>query len=117
MGTIIFLITLGGLISITLFVQLISRMKLVPPSELAVVHGRNKTYRGGRIFVYPLIERFDTMDLTPQTTSVVVESAIASGIVPLTVTATVSYAISTSEKGRQNAIKRIFQILNCQLLY
>ena len=49
MGTIIFLITLGGLISITLFVQLISRMKLVPPSQLAVVHGRNKTYRGGRI--------------------------------------------------------------------
>ena len=110
MGTIIFLITLGGLISITLFVQLISRMKLVPPSQLAVVHGRNKTYRGGRIFVYPLIERFDTMDLTPQTTSVVVESAIASGIVPLTVTATVSYAISTSEKGRQNAIKRILEM-------
>ena len=76
MGTIIFLITLGGLISITLFVQLISRMKLVPPSQLAVVHGRNKTYRGGRIFVYPLIERFDTMDLTPQTTSVVVELSL-----------------------------------------
>jgi len=110
MGAIIFLITLGGLISITLLIQLISRMKLVPPSQLAVVHGRNKTYRGGRIFVYPLIERFDTMDLTPQTTSVVVESAIASGIVPLTVTATVSYAISTSEKGRQNAIRRILEM-------
>ena len=110
MGPVIFLLTLGSLIGVTLVIQLISRMKLVPPSELAVVHGRNKTYRGGRIFVYPLIERFASMDLTPQTCTVVVDSAIAHGIVPLTVTATVSYAISTSEKGRQNAIKRILEM-------
>lgn len=110
MGPVIFLLTLGSLIGVTLVIQLISRMKLVPPSKLAVVHGRNKTYRGGRIFVYPLIERFASMDLTPQTCTVVVDSAIAHGIVPLTVTATVSYAISTSEKGRQNAIKRILEM-------
>ena len=67
MGPVIFLLTLGSLIGVTLVIQLISRMKLVPPSELAVVHGRNKTYRGGRIFVYPLIEQFASMDLTPQT--------------------------------------------------
>ena len=39
-------------------------------------------YRGGRVFVLPLINRFSTMDLTPQTNTVVVESAIAKGIVP-----------------------------------
>jgi len=84
----VFLITLGILILITLILQVVMKMKLVPPSQLAVVHGKGdsfRTYRGGRVFVLPLINRFNTMDLTPQTTTVVVESAIAKGIVPLVI--------------------------------
>lgn len=105
--------TLILLIVITLFIQLISKMKLIPPSRLAVVHGKGKrfkTYRGGRVFILPLINRFSTMDLTPQTTTVVVESAIAKGIVPLTVTATVSFAIAKSERGMIHAVKRILHL-------
>ena len=60
----------------------------------------------------PLINRFDTMDLTPQTTTVVVESAIAKGIVPLTVKATVSFAVARSERGMINAVKRILHLTN-----
>ncbi len=110
-----FLVTLGILIVITLLFQLVVKMKLVPPSQLAVVHGKGdgfRTYRGGRVFVLPLINRFDTMDLTPQTTTVVVESAIAKGIVPLTVRATVSYAVAKSERGMVNAVKRILHLTN-----
>lgn len=110
---ILFLIILGLLIFITLILQLVMKMKLIPPSELAVVHGRSgsfSTFRGGRVFVFPLINRFSTMDLTPQTTTVVVESAIAEGIVPLTVKATVSYAVAKSEKGLVNAVKRILNM-------
>lgn len=102
-----------ALILITLVVQIISKMKLVPPSELGVVHGRGgsfRTYQGGRVFVLPLINRFSTMDLTPQTTTVVVESAIAKGIVPLTVKATVSFAVAKSERGLINAVKRILHL-------
>ena len=108
-----FLITLLILILITLAIQLISKMKLVPPSQLAVVHGKGKrfaTFRGGRVFVLPLINRFNTMDLTPQTTTVIVESAIAKGIVPLTVKATVSFAVAKSERGMINAVKRILHL-------
>ena len=110
-----FLATLLILILITLFLQLVMKMKLVPPSRLAVVHGKGKgfsIYRGGRVFVLPLINRFSTMDLTPQTNTVVVESAIAKGIVPLTVKATVSYAVSRSEHGMINAVKRILFLTN-----
>ncbi|MEZ4709613.1 MAG: SPFH domain-containing protein [Caldilineaceae bacterium] len=108
-----FLTTLILLIILTLVVQLISKMKLVPPSQLAVVHGKGQTFRmfrGGRVFVLPLINRFNTMDLTPQTTTVAVESAIAKGIVPLTVTATVSFAVAKSERGMINAVKRILHL-------
>ena len=55
-------------------------------------------------------DSFSTMDLTPQTTTVVVESAIAKGIVPLTVTATVSFAIAKSERGLIHAVKRILHL-------
>jgi flotillin len=108
-----FLTTLLALILITLFLQLVMKMKLVPPSRLAVVHGKGNSfriYRGGRVFVFPLINRFSTMDLTPQTNTIVVESAIAKGIVPLTVKATVSYAVSHSDHGMINAVKRILYL-------
>ena len=110
---IFFLITLAVLILVTLILQLVMKMKLIPPSQLAVVHGKGgsfSTLRGGRVFVFPLINRFNTMDLTPQTTTVVVESAIAEGIVPLTVKATVSYAVAKTEKGLINAVKRILNM-------
>ena len=110
---IFFLITLAALILVTLILQLVMKMKLIPPSQLAVVHGKGgsfSTLRGGRVFVFPLINRFSTMDLTPQTTTVVVESAIAEGIVPLTVKATVSYAVAKTEKGLVNAVKRILNM-------
>ena len=110
---IFFLVTLAVLILVTLILQLVMKMKLIPPSQLAVVHGKGgsfSTFRGGRVFVFPLINRFSTMDLTPQTTTVVVESAIAEGIVPLTVKATVSYAVAKTEKGLVNAVKRILNM-------
>ena len=108
-----FLFVLLALIIITLAIQVYSKMKLVPPSRLAVVHGKGKsfsTFRGGRVFVLPLINRFDAMDLTPQTMTVQVESAIAKGIVPLTVTATVSIAVAKSERGMIHAVKRILHL-------
>jgi flotillin len=98
------------LIVATLIVQLVTKMKIVGANELAIVAGKGKdfaTLRGGRVFVYPLIHRFFKMDLRPQTTSVRVESAIAAGIVPLTVVATVSFAVASSTTGLRNAIRRI----------
>jgi flotillin len=100
-----------GLIVVTLIVQLVTKMKIVGASELAIVSGKGPegfaTLRGGRVFVWPLIHRFYKMDLRPRTTSVPVESAIAAGIVPLTVVATVSFAVASSGKGLRNAIRRI----------
>jgi len=99
------------LIILTLVYQLISKLIIVGANELAVVAGKGRdgftTLRGGRVFVWPLIHRFFKMDVRPQTTSVRVESAIAAGIVPLTVEATVSFAIASSAKGLRNAIRRI----------
>ncbi len=105
-----FVITFLVLIVITLLLQLVTKMKLVGADELAIVAGQGKGFssvRGGRVFVFPLIHRFYRMDMRPRTTSVRVESAIAAGIVPLTVVATVSFAVASSGEGMRNAIRRI----------
>ena len=105
-----FVIIFALLVVITLLLQLITKMKIVGADELAIVAGQGKSFssvRGGRVFVFPLIHRFYRMDMRPRTTSVQVESAIAAGIVPLTVVATVSFAVASSGEGLRNAIRRI----------
>ena len=106
-----FVVVLLVLVFLTLLFQVITKMKIVGANELAVIAGKGpagfSTLRGGRVFVFPLIHSFYKMDLRPQTTSVKVESAIAEGIVPLTVEATVSFTVASSTAGVQNAIRRI----------
>lgn len=104
------ILLLGG----TVVYQLISKLRIVEANTLAVIAGKGRrgfqTLRGGRVFVLPLIQKFFAMDLRPHTTTIAVESAIAAGIVPLNVRATVSFAIATSsETGILNAIRRIMQ--------
>jgi pyruvate/2-oxoglutarate dehydrogenase complex dihydrolipoamide acyltransferase (E2) component len=112
---IIFAAVLGGLVGFTILVQLIVNMKIVGGNELGVVTGSGRTkgfrtFSGGRAFVIPLFQRFSKVDLTPITIEVVVESAIAAGIVPLNVKATVSFAIASNEAGRSYAVTRILNL-------
>ena len=111
---IVFAITILGLISLTLIIQLLRNMKIVGGNEMGIVSGRGKkgfsVISGGRIFVIPLFNKFHVLDLTPHTVEVVVESAIADGVVPLNVKATVSFSIAGNELGRQRAVTRILGI-------
>ncbi len=99
------------LVVATLLYQFVKNFTVVGANQVAVVAGKGRegyrTYHGGRVVVWPLInQRFD-LDLRPQTTTVRVESAIAKGMVPLNVVATVSFAVSSSGRVLQNAIRRI----------
>lgn len=112
---IIFVITLIGLLAITIIIQLLTKMKIVGGNELGIVSGKgsNKGFRslsGGRAFIIPLLNRFSKLDLTPQTIEVTVDSAIAAGVVPLNVKATVSFAIASNEAGRIRAVTRVLAL-------
>lgn len=107
-----FVLVFGGLVGFTLLVQVLRNMKIVGGNELGVVSGSGgargfRTLSGGRAFVVPLIQQFAKFDLTPVTIEVMVDSAIAAGIVPLNVKATVSFAIAGNETGRNHAVTRI----------
>lgn len=112
---IIFIIALGGLVFLTILIQLLGNMKIVGGNELGVVSGSGgakgfRTLSGGRAFIIPLLQKFNKFDLTPVTIEVVVESALAAGIVPLNVKATVSFAIAGNEIGRSHAVTRILSL-------
>jgi len=112
---IVFAFVLGALVGITVIIQLITNMKIVGGNELGVITGSGRlkgfrTFSGGRAFVIPLFQKFSKFDLTPITIEVVVESAIAAGIVPLNVKATVSFAIASNEAGRSYAVTRILNL-------
>ncbi len=110
-----FVIALGGLVGVTILIQLLTNMKIVGGNELGIVTGSGgakgfRTLSGGRAFIIPLLQRFSKFDLTPITIEVVVDSAIAAGIVPLNVKATVSFAIAGNDTGRSYAVTRILDI-------
>ena len=110
-----FVSVLLGLLVITVIYQVVTKMKIVGGNELGIVSGRgsDKGFRaisGGRVFSIPLLNRFSKLDLTPHTIEVPVESAIASGVVPLNVKATVSFAIASNEAGRTRAVTRILSL-------
>ena len=115
MNMIAFVAGLIAAAGITILVFLIRNMKIVGGNELGVVTGSSRTkgfrtFSGGRAFIIPLIQRFSKFDLTPITIEVVVDSAIAAGIVPLNVKATVSFAIAGNEAGRSYAVTRILEL-------
>ncbi len=110
-----FVLALGGLVAVTVLIQLLTNMKIVGGNELGVVTGSGgakgfRTLSGGRAFIIPLLQRFSKFDLTPVTIEVVVDSAIAAGIVPLNVKATVSFAIAGNDAGRSHAVTRILEL-------
>jgi flotillin len=111
----LFITTLLGLSIVAILIQLITKMRIVGGNELGVVSGKGgakgfRSLSGGRAFIIPLFNRFAKLDLTPHTIEVRVESAIAAGIVPLNVKATVSFAIASNEAGRERAVTRILSL-------
>jgi len=112
---IIFASSLIGLIVITIIIQLITNMRIVGGNELGIVSGKGgkkrfKMISGGRIFTIPLLHKFSKIDLTPYTIEVVVDSAIADGVVPLNVKATVSFAVASNINGLERASTRILKM-------
>ncbi|WP_455382715.1 SPFH domain-containing protein [Salinispira pacifica] len=112
---IVFAVVVLGLIAVTIIIQLLTKMRIVGGNELGIVSGKGskkgfRSLSGGRAFVIPLLNKFAKLNLTPHTIEVGVDSAIAAGVVPLNVKATVSFAIASNETGRMRAVTRILSL-------
>jgi flotillin len=113
-----------GLISLIAFVVLIffsilflaSRYKRCPSDKVLVIYGRveerrsSKTMHGGGAFIWPLIQDYAYLSLTPITISIPLENALSLQNIRIHVPSTFTVGVSTSPDIMSNAAERILHL-------
>jgi len=106
---IITLITLGGAIAIFFF----SRYKKCPSDRILVIYGKtgirqsSKCLHGGAAFIWPVIQAFEYMDLTPIKLHIKEQKFSQSDGVTIKLSPQCTVAISTEPNVMSNAAERL----------
>ncbi len=113
-----------GIIAIVVFVVLAfftivfmaSRYKRCPSDKVLVIFGRvekgrsSKTIHGGGAFVWPLIQDYAYLSLTPITISIPLENALSLQNIRINVPSTFTVGVSTTQEIMSNAAERILRL-------
>jgi flotillin len=91
---------------------LISRYKRCPSDKILVVYGKTgsgsaKCYAGGAAFVWPVIQGYEFLDLTPLSIDVDLRSALSRQNIRVNVPSRFTVGISTQEGDMVNAAERL----------
>ncbi|HMR99134.1 MAG TPA: SPFH domain-containing protein [Anaerolineales bacterium] len=93
-----------------------SRYKRCPSDKVLVIYGRvekgrsSKTMHGGGAFVWPLIQDFAYLSLTPITISIPLENALSLQNIRINVPSTFTVGVSTASEIMSNAAERILRL-------
>ena len=108
------IILLFGLIGLAflMFLWLIKRYKRCPSDKILVIFGRtgggsSKCIQGGAAMVWPIIQDYRYLDLTPMSIDVNLESALSKQNIRVNVPSRFTVAVSTEEGVMQNAAERL----------
>ncbi len=113
-----------GLLAFFTFVVLVfftlvffaSRYKRCPSDKILVIYGRvdtgrsSKTIHGGGSFVWPLIQDYAYLSLTPITISIPLENALSLQNIRIHVPSTFTVGVSTAPEIMSNAAERILHL-------
>lgn len=113
-----------GVLSVVAFVMLVffgilfmaSRYKRCPSDKILVIYGRvekgrsSKTMHGGGAFVWPLIQDYSYLSLTPITINIPLENALSLQNIRIHVPSTFTVGVSTSPEIMSNAAERILHL-------
>jgi flotillin len=113
-----------GILSLIAFVVLVfftiafmaSRYKRCPSDKILVIYGRvekgrsSKTMHGGGAFVWPLIQDYAYISLTPITISIPLENALSLQNIRINVPSTFTVGVSTAPEIMTNAAERILHL-------
>lgn len=97
-------------------VFLASRYKRCPSDKVLVIYGRvekgksSRTMHGGGSFVWPLIQDYAYLSLTPITISIPLENALSLQNIRIHVPSTFTVGVSTSPEIMTNAAERILHL-------
>ena len=93
-----------------------SRYKRCPSDKVLVIYGRvergrsSKTMHGGGAFVWPLIQDYAYLNLTPITINIPLENALSQQNIRINVPSTFTVGVSTVPEIMSNAAERILRL-------
>ncbi len=116
MGTAVGMIFVAVIVIFFTLLILISRYKVIPSDRIIVVFGRVGSNRssicqhGGARFIWPLIQNFKFLDLTPMTIDIQLENALSKQNIRVSVPSRFTIGISTDPAIMQAAAERLLSM-------
>ncbi len=110
------LILFGGsaLFIIIFLYSLIKRYKKCPPDQVLVIYGKTsgrgrsaRCYHGGGAFIWPIVQNFSYLDLTPIPIDIRLEGALSQQNIRVNTPSTFTVGISTEPGVMENAAERL----------
>jgi len=101
---------------ITTIIFLASRYKRCPSDRILVIYGKvglgqsARCIHGGGAFIWPLIQDYSYMDLTPMTISIPLQRALSLQNIRINVPSTFTVGVSTEEGIMNNAAERLLNL-------
>ncbi len=116
--SIIILIVVAAILFFTLFLVMLSRYRKCPSDKIMVIYGQvgnnmdgtnrsAKCIHGGASFIWPVIQAYEYLDLTPMSISVDLKNALSRQNIRIDVPSRFTVGISTEQGVMQNAAERL----------
>lgn len=109
-----FIVVIAGFIGlvILMLLWLVTRYKRCPSDKILVIYGRTgqgsaKTLAGGAAFVWPVIQDYEYLDLTPISIDVDLRGALSKQNIRVNVPSRFTVGVSTEEGVMKNAAERL----------
>ena len=118
---IVVLIIVAVLVLFMILLMVLTRYKKCPPNKIMVIYGKvgadregnrrsAKCIHGGAAFIWPLVQSFTYLDLTPLSISVDLKSALSRQNIRIDVPSIFTVGISTEPTVMENAAERLHNL-------
>lgn len=124
MGAIGFILALVLVVFVTV-ITMINRYKRCPPDKIMVIYGKvgvnadghrsARCVHGGAAFIWPVIQDYQFLDLTPMTMEIDLRGALSQQNIRINVPSTFTVGISTEAGIMENAAERLLGIATEQI--
>jgi Uncharacterized protein conserved in bacteria len=122
----IFLVAVLALLFFTTFIVLLSRYRKCPSDKIMVIYGKvgnnvdgtqrtAKCIHGGAAFIWPVVQSYDYLELTPISISIDLKNALSKQNIRIDVPSRFTVGISTEVGVMQNAAERLLGLKHTEI--
>lgn len=113
---IVVVVVVAALVLISLVMFFVTRYRRCPSNRVLVVYGKvgagkaARVYNGGGAFIWPVIQEYEFLDLTPHQIEIALTDALSLENIRVKVPSVVTVAIGDTEAYHQNAAQRLLNL-------